>query len=372
MSEQKEKKYYLHRISHESNASYALLKLGYLSLGWWRCADTDIMDAARDNGYDRFNKITEEKGISKNRSRWCMWYFARMNPGDIVIVPKYDGKFGAYEVEEQAQPIQSIKDKIPSFKGKWDETLETLINWNENKSCYEKKGKEIDLGFVIKVRCIFPEFERKLVTSELTSRMKIRVTTADISDLKTIEACIKAGEDQKPILLYENIIDDLATKLTEQICTILNEDQFEELIKWYMERCNAVSWILPKNDPDKEDYADADVVGVFNNLKHMVYVQAKHHKNMSTTSDWSVEQIKRYKDQGIGKNNKPDDYDQENEDDNYQWSYSYWVITSGGDFSKDALNIAKDNSIRLINGKEFSRMLIDVGLKNLDDVITKR
>jgi hypothetical protein len=94
MSEQKEKKYYLHRISHESNASYALLELGYLSLGWWSCADKDIMGAARDDGYDSFNKITEEKGISKNRSRWCMWYFAQMKPGDIVIVPKFDGKFG--------------------------------------------------------------------------------------------------------------------------------------------------------------------------------------------------------------------------------------------------------------------------------------
>ena len=44
--------YYLHRISHESDASYTLFKKGingeiYLSLGWLEFSNTNILDAAR-------------------------------------------------------------------------------------------------------------------------------------------------------------------------------------------------------------------------------------------------------------------------------------------------------------------------------------
>ena len=64
-------KYYLHRISHAGNASYSLVKAGYLTLGWSVFADSGILDAARKEGFD---VITERFGENHNRSRWSMWY----------------------------------------------------------------------------------------------------------------------------------------------------------------------------------------------------------------------------------------------------------------------------------------------------------
>ncbi len=79
-------KYYLHRISHEGNVSYGLLSQGFLTLGWSQFVDSGILEEARVDGYPKFNTIAEKYGQGKNRSRWCMWYFARMEIGDRVVV----------------------------------------------------------------------------------------------------------------------------------------------------------------------------------------------------------------------------------------------------------------------------------------------
>ena len=81
-------KYYLHRISHEGNISYNLLEQDYLTLGWSKFTDSDILKAAREEGYPEFNPIAKKYGEEHNRSRWSMWYFARMNVGDKVVVVK--------------------------------------------------------------------------------------------------------------------------------------------------------------------------------------------------------------------------------------------------------------------------------------------
>ena len=55
--------YYLHRISHENEVSYALFKNGvngdrYISLGWSVFMNTDILEYARKNdNYESFEKI---------------------------------------------------------------------------------------------------------------------------------------------------------------------------------------------------------------------------------------------------------------------------------------------------------------------------
>ena len=50
--------------------------------------------------------------------------------------------------------------------------------------------------------------------------------------------------------------------------------------------------------------------------------------------------------------------------DNY--TYIPWVISTCEDFSDEAKNKAKDSKIRLINGKEFARMILEQGLQNID------
>ena len=109
------------------------------------------------------------------------------------------------------------------------------------------------------------------------------------------------------------------------------------------------------NDSQKEDGADADVMAVFENLKHIIYVQAKHHKGK--TSNWAVEQISRYK-------------DQKSEGDS-SYTYASWVISAGDTFSDTAIRDAEEKGVRLIDGDMFARMLLDIGFLGLDEVDSK-
>ena len=115
-----EKQYYLHRISHEANVSYTLMRNGYLTLGWGGFSETDILDTVRNDDRNEFDKLFTDKGFKLSKSRWAMWIFGKMNVGDLVVVPLYDGLFSIFEVEEQAQSIQTLEDKMKTFKGEWN------------------------------------------------------------------------------------------------------------------------------------------------------------------------------------------------------------------------------------------------------------
>lgn len=345
-----ESNYFLHRISHEGNVSYSLLDMGYLTLGWSKFTDSDILEAAREEGYPRFNPITNDYGESHNRSRWGMWYFARMNVGDKIVVPLYDGLFSVYEVEERAKGINELKTIVQEFKGAWDNHR---IIWRNNRLFDESSQREIDLGFFIKVKPIVKDVFRNYVTGKLVSRMKIQYTNADINDIKEhVETAIKVGKTGKPVSLYEESLKEFAQKLKKQMSELLDDTRFEKLIKWYIEKSGAeYSKIPAKNEPGKKDGADADIVAEFKNLKHIIYIQAKHHNDK--TSDWAVHQINEY-------------YNQKAEGDS-DYSYAKWVISTCDDYSEEAKKLANEYNVRLIDGEEFARMLLDVGLLGLDE-----
>lgn len=211
----------------------------------------------------------------------------------------------------------------------------------------------VDIGFLIRVKPVFVHAKKsEYAGSALTSRMKYQGTTAFIDDLKenVIEA-IEAVKKKEPINFYERAVSKMATELLRTIRKDLNPDKFEQLVKWYLWKigANQVS-ILSRNDPSKKDYADADVVGVFEKLKHIVYIQAKHH--VDETGYWAVEQIRRYA-------------EQKSEDDDY--TYGYWVISASDIFSEDAKTLANKNGIRLIDGMGFARMLIDEGMADINE-----
>ncbi len=44
-----------------------------------------------------------------------------------------------------------------------------------------------------------------------------------------------------------------------------------------------------------------------------------------------------------------------------------WVISSARSFSAEAISLAEKANVRLINGNEFSRMLIDNGMTELNN-----
>lgn len=345
-----EKKYYLHRISYEGNVSYSLLNKGYLTLGWSIFADSDVLNSVREDGYSGFDAITEKYGENHNRSRWSMWYFAQIKAGDTIVVPQYSGLFSVYEACDKAENIRELENYVSSFDGMWDN--HTIV-WNEHRLFDVNEKRSVDLGFFIKVKPIIENVPRKFVGGELISRMKIRTTSADITDIgKYVESGINAGKTKKPITLYGDVIDPLVECMRKSIMSTLDPDKFEKLVKWYLDRCGASSSRIPKkNEPGKEDGADADIVAEFDNLKYIVYVQAKWHKG--ETSGWAVHQIDSYK-------------NQKSEGDS-AYTYATWVISSADKFSTEAVADAAEKGVRLIDGKEFARMLLDIGLLNIND-----
>lgn len=345
-----DKKYYLHRISHEGNVSYSLLEKGILTLGWSKFSDSGILKAAREDGYPNFTPITEAFGESHNRSRWCMWYFAKMEKGDTVVVPLYGGKFSVFEVDEQAKPISCLENELPELYGAWDEHK---MIWKDHKIYDLVDNRLVDLGFYIKLSPIVINVPRSYVAGKLVSRMKIQTTSSEITDIgDQVEKAIISGKTNKPISLYEQSMKLLIQPLKKQLIDILDDKKFEKLIKWYVKKTGAeYSKIPAKNEPGKKNGADADIIAEYRNLKHIIYIQAKHHKGM--TSDWAVHQIKEY-------------FSQKSEGDP-DYSYAKWVVSTCDNYSEDAIKIAKENNVRLIAGEEFARMLIDVGLLNVDE-----
>ena len=87
--------YFLHRISYEWEASYALLKNGYLSLGWSNYKNSDVLERARLSE-SAFNDLMSESN-NNQRSRWSMWYFAKFEVHDYILVPLFNKEFGVYK-----------------------------------------------------------------------------------------------------------------------------------------------------------------------------------------------------------------------------------------------------------------------------------
>lgn len=340
-----DKHYYLHRISHEDYVSYGLLNDGFLTIGWEFFSDKDVLTAAREGDIDKFNKITA--GCA--RSRWSMWYFAKMNVGDTIVVPLYGGKFSAFRVVEVAKSVSELEKEVPNIKVAWGNNI---LTWKDNRIYDGTDSHCVDIGFFVKVEPIVENVQRSYVGSRFVSRMKIRTTTADITDIKdNVEEGIEAGKNNKPITLYEKTIDNLISQVKTSIVEVLDDNQFEKLIKWYFEKCGASSvCITAKNEAGKVDGADADVIAEFENLKHIVYVQAKHH--VGTTDEWAVHQV--------------DNYKKQKSEGDYDYTYATWVITAADSFTEKAKEYAEQNKVRLIDGNEFAQMLIDIGLVDVD------
>lgn len=55
---------------------------------------------------------------------------------------------------------------------------------------------------------------------------------------------------------------------------------------------------------------------------------------------------------------------QENTDKEY--NHLNWVISSADNFTDEAISLASEKDIRLINGTEFAEMLIKAGVENID------
>jgi restriction endonuclease Mrr len=206
------------------------------------------------------------------------------------------------------------------------------------------------LGFFRRVEPIIKGASRsQYADQDLTSRMKMRQTNANISDLKnSIAGSIFAFNNKKPINLHTLILEDATDRILDLIHKQIDPDQFEKLIKWYFERVGASDvTIPPKNENGKK--GDADIIANFEPIRTTIYVQAKKH--VDETNDWALQQIKEYK------NSK------ELMDDGY--SKIGWVISTADKFSDDCVEAAQEAHILLINGEQFPTMLLEAGISNI-------
>ncbi|WP_165864816.1 restriction endonuclease [Rufibacter latericius] len=324
--------------------SYPLQDKGYLTIGFSDLTSNDIIDQVLKNYWNSFNSKFKEVWNTVPRTRHNLWNFLKFNKGDIVIVPSW-GTFYVCEIIDEKPFIigETYSDGLTTWDKKKVFTNSNLL-LKEDGSCY-------DLGFARKVNVLYKNIPRdKFADSKLTSRMKIRQTNAQIDDLKnSIENSIDNYKKNKPIHLHSIIVEKTAGLVLESIKSELNPDKFEKLVKTYFKTIGANEVTIPaKNESNKE--GDADIVAVFENIKLIIYIQAKFQTGQ--INEWGTTQVLDYK---TNKESIADGYNK-----------IAWVITTASKFDSRAENLAKENQIQLVNGMEFSKMLLNAGINLLN------
>lgn len=354
-----EKRYWLHRISHKMEISYPLLDMGYLSIGFsdflYHPDFLDKMVGDVENKWDIFERENKEIwGDKLYRTRYNLWRFlTKFSENDYVVIPSW-GTFSVYEIVGKPQCVGSvIGNGITDWNGK-----KAVSGGDGNRYIVYENGDVIDLGFVIPVKKVEKDIPRSdYAKNDLLSRMKIRQTNADITELSgLVDEAIKRFEENRPISIYAETIKSLSEPLKDVIDDIVDHDQFERLIKCYFEKIGADYVYIPSKR-DGVGEADGDIVARFDALKLVVYVQAKHHKNV--TGETAVVQISEYTDQ------------KHQEETDLDYNSVSWVISAADEFSEKAQTLAMDRNIRLVNGYEFRKMLIDAGMARIASEFSK-
>lgn len=124
----------------------------------------------------------------------------------------------------------------------------------------------------------------------------------------------------------------------------LNENKMEELVVGYLRNIGASEVTIPSKNA--KESGDCDVQARFDQLKLWVLVQVKHH--IGITNATAVQQIINY---NSGDSEVLEGY-----------STVYWVVSSAEEFSKEAMELAEKKGVTLINGGDFSEMLIKAGI----------
>lgn len=353
MAENK-RKYWLHRITGGENAiklTHPLLfEHNVLSTGWASLSWDDFVTRGRNdwNAFER--EFYNEYGGMRNR--WSLWRFLKMGKGDLVVVPTW-GEFSIYRIADDSiytnQSLSSLLD------------IENLQDWNgehvhvtkDNNGyfyLYDEHEKFIDLGFFRKVEPVVLKLPRQLYADQaLYSRMKILQTNADISDISgSIEDAIKRGKSEAPISIHEELIKSTLQAAQQTITDYTQHHKYEELVEKYLRAIGATEVVKPAPNETSTECGDADRVAYFEELKVAILVQVKKHN--SITNEWAVNQIIAYKDNHT----------------NADYNVQMWVISNANEFTEEAKRKANAENVRLINGQDFARMILEVGLKHFE------
>ena len=335
--------YWLHRISNEWEISYPLFQKGFLSLGWNVFSSSNILDLITNNGEDGFNLFMSEK-CEKRRSRWNLWYFSQFKVGDIVVVPLYNKEFAICEV--MGAPFSVLE--------KHGMELENMsrqnVSVNERGFFCQETNQCYDIGFLVQIKEL-RRIPRSYTEADLIARMKMRQANGCIDNLaKSVDEALQA---QAPTSLHDAIMGAATDNICDTLKKHLTPDNLERVIKWYMKKMGAEkAYIPPKNEHDKKNGADADIIAEFENLRTIFYIQTKKH--VGETNEWAIQQISEYHQQ---KQNDTDDY-----------TYIPWAVSTA-EFSEIAILKAEESNVRLIGGKELIQMLLNCGINDIDEAL---
>jgi restriction endonuclease Mrr len=339
-------KIWLHRISHHAETSYPLLDRGYLSIGFSDFADASFIERIINGEREFFEQEFQRRWGRRPKTRISLWNFiTQIESGDRIVVPS-SGTFSIYDVvDHRAYCVGEI-----DITGLKTVNGDKVVKDENGLLRNEKTQQLIDLGFVRKVVPLVIAIPRsEYADAALASRMKIRSTTVNISDLThSVEQAIKAHQESQPINLHSKLLSEQIRSTLALIKSQLTPDKFEHLIKWYFRKVGATEVDIPaKNERDKA--GDADVIAVFEPIKTIIYVQAKKHNG--ETSDWAASQIQEYK-------------DHKNTSDGY--SRIAWVVSTCDKFSPNCIKLAEANNVVLFDGKAFVTLLLEAGIGGLE------
>ena len=341
-----ERNYWLHRIKGGENAlpfAHPLLfEHNILSIGWCDFSEDELAAQVKKEGIAAIDRRMIAEGWGTPKNRWNLLRFINdMKQGDIVVVPLWN-TFSVFEITSDVVMTNESIDKS------------LLVDWNGQPASmkadgiYNAEDKVVDLGFYREVKQVAIEIPRDaFADSQLYMRMKIRQTNANINDLKeSVERAIQSFQTSKPINIKNEFVEDAAPSLLNKINKFATDQKLEQIVGDYMKSIGADVETPSKNESATED-GDADKVAYFGNIKVAIMVQVKKHQGI--THDLAVQQIKAFK-----KNHDYGDYDTH-----------MWVISTCDDFSDEAKKMADEYGVRLINGIEFCKMLLDAGLEGL-------
>ncbi len=309
------KKYWMHRVTHEGGlkilADEKRLTIGFAGVA----KSADARDALARKDYGAFcAAYTAVYHGDIERLKRGLWRFVtEIDVGDFVVVPRPYGFF-----------ICQVKsDAKVAARGSLD------LGWERDVDIFADCSPREDYA-----------------AAGLLSRMKCQQTNLNIQDLaEEVEEALERSTKNMPF----DIAGALCKTLREELEEHCSPDGFERKVADYFQTLGAQTAVLAKNYQDKQ--GDCDVEAVFPALKLTVSVQCK--KYVGTTDDWAVRQINDY---AIA--NKRND---EGDDDN--WTHAYWVVSLADAFTDEAQRLAKEKGVTLINGDEFCRMLLSVGIR---------
>lgn len=306
------KNYWLHRVSHEGGIGI-LREEHRLTIGFSGVAASDTARTALERkDYGAFcSAYSAVYGGEIERLKNGLWRFVlEMGIGDLVVVPY---PYGFYICLVKSNAVVCDRDLDLG----WEREVEILADCSPRSS---------------------------YASTALLSRMKCQQTNLHINDLgDDVEEALDMKRKNAPFDLVGSIGAELRNTL-EKHCS---PDKFEELVATYFRSFGAQVSIPSKNYSGKQ--GDCDVEAVFPTLKLTISAQCKMH--VGTTDDWAVRQILDY----ATKRNESE------KDDN--WTYVPWVVSFAEKFSDEALKLAKENGVTLVNGEEFCRMLLNAGVR---------